>query len=354
MSLSFLGQKSFHPSNPQNLRKLFQAEEKKANEAKKAEELKRQWEQEETRRQSKSLLEKGAPAEAPMSTAFMYQLPPGLKEAQERQKREAAAAMAARDAAAAAPAAATTGGHGGLPGDDAPKQTRAERDAERFAILKNAPRSGEYTNDLAVNHRPFGVALRQVKCTRCGEWGHQAGDRECRLRHELTEQDEARKAVDDPLQRATAGAEAGGGALRWEPKKAPEEGMHGGASRDDANQQFVSMLDEDDAAALAAAAGLGGGGAATMADLDPAVLALLDEKQQRKLLKMYQKEQRREELGDGDDDGERERKRKKHHHHHKSDKEKKKHRHKEKRHKEKRSSKGERRDRDDSGSDSGS
>ena len=153
-----------------------------------------------------------------------------------------------------------------------------------------------------------------------------------------------------------------GAQLRWAPKAAPEEGVHGGASRNDANQQFVPLIDEDDPAALAAAAagmgaalgGGGGDGVATMADLDPAVLAMLDERQQRKLLKMYQKEQRREELGDGDDDGERERKRKKHHHHHKSDKEKKKHRHKEKRHKEKRSSKGERRDRDDSGSDSGS
>ena len=40
MSLSFLGKKSFHPSNPRNLKKLFQAEEQKEAETKKAEELK--------------------------------------------------------------------------------------------------------------------------------------------------------------------------------------------------------------------------------------------------------------------------------------------------------------------------
>ena len=37
MSLSFLGKKSFHPSNPRNLKKLFQAEEAKAGEERKAE-----------------------------------------------------------------------------------------------------------------------------------------------------------------------------------------------------------------------------------------------------------------------------------------------------------------------------
>ena len=95
MSLSFLGKKSFHPSNPQNLKKLFQAEEQQANEAKRAEELKREHEAEELKRQNRSLLATGAPAEAPSSTAFMYQLPPGLKEAQQRQRTSHAAAAAA-------------------------------------------------------------------------------------------------------------------------------------------------------------------------------------------------------------------------------------------------------------------
>lgn len=323
MSLSFLGQKSFHPSNPQNLRKLFQAEEKKAQEAKKAEELKRQWEEEETRRHSRSLLEKGAPAEAPSSTAFMYQLPPGLKEAQERQKAKTAAAAARMDAAAAA-ASSSSGG-----GKDAPQQTQAERDAERFAILQNAPREWGSEQMDVKGHRPLGMLVRNVKCKRCGEWGHSAGDRECKMRNELTANDAAAKQMHDPLQRASAGAEAAGGALRWAPKAATAEGVHGGASAEDKNQQYVALVDEDDAAALAAAAGLSGGGGdvATMADLDPAVLSMLDEKQQKQLLKLYQKEQKRERDGDG----ERERKHKKHHKeksHHREHKEKKRSHHK--------------------------
>ena len=54
--------------------------------------------------------------------------------------------------------------------------------------------------------------------------------------------------------------------------------VKGGASAGDANQQF--LIDEDDDAALAAAAGVGGD-AATLADLDPAVLAMQLEQQRR-------------------------------------------------------------------------
>ena len=66
------------------------------------------------------------------------------------------------------------------------------------------------------------------------------------MRHAHNPADEAAKAKDDPLKRASAGAEASGDALRWAPKQAPEAGLHGGASFDDANQQYVPMLDDDE------------------------------------------------------------------------------------------------------------
>ena len=347
MSLSFLGQKSFHPSAPQNVKKLFQAEEKKANEEKRAEELKREHEQEETRRHARRLLDKDAPAEPPSSTSFMYALPPGLKEAQDRQKKANALALSkAADAKAAAEAFASSGGKGGR--GDEPEVTKAERDGERFAILKNAPREGAYTNDLDVHHQPFGVHLRNVKCKACGEWGHQRGDRECRLRHEVSTADTEKKAVDDPLARVV-GAEASGGVLRWAPKAATAEGVHGAFGKEESNQQFVAMIDEEDAAALAAAAG-GGQQTATAADLDPAVMAMLSEKQQRKLLKLYQKEQGKD-VGGADEHGDGGRKRKKEK---KDKKDKHKHHHKKKHHKSA-SHRDERRERDDgSGSDSDS
>lgn len=321
MSLSFLGKKSFHPSNPRNLKKLFSAEEAKEQEAKRAEQLRHEHEQEESRRHARKLLDPGAKVDGrDGGMGFMYQLPPGMKEAQDRQSRQQASAAAA--------AASSS------------QQTRAERDSERFAILQNAPTEGKHTETIDVHHRPFGVSLRNIKCKRCGEWGHQAGDRECPMRHMPSEADDANKARDDPLAgRVQSGGEASAGPLRWAPKAEMASGVHGGGQMGDASQQFVAMVDEEELAEQQAAEAA----AAGMASLDPAVLAMLSEKQRRKLLKMYQ-----EKIGGGDEGEEERRKRKKEKHKHKKDK------HKHKRHKDKHSSKRERRDASsDSGSDSG-
>ncbi len=289
MSLNFLGKKSFHPSAPQNVRKLFIAEEKRDNEARKAEELKREAEEEETRRHARKLLH-GSQKEPTEGMAFMYSAPPGLKEAQSKQS----------------------------------KQTAADRDAERFPILKDAPRQGEYSLNMDVQHQPFGVMLRKTKCSRCGNWGHQNGDRECPLRNESSTSDSARKSTDDPLANRIAGAETSGAALRWAPKAAPDAGRLGsGVSADDANQQFVAGDEDEHVASLDAMAAAGVG------ELNPSVLAMLSEKQRRKLLKMCRKELRGLE-GGGDEPRERKRKRK---HKHKDRKHESKHEKSHRRHK---------------------
>ena len=327
MSLSFLGKKSFHPSNPKNVAKLFEAEQKLAHEAKRSEELKHEAEQEAARQHARKLLGGAAGKDDPNpAMAFMYQKPPGMAEAQNRADRKKR--------------------------EDVEK-TKAEIDAERFPQLKHAPREGKYTEDIEVTHKPFGERLRKVQCRRCQQWGHSLGDRECPLRDQVDEKVEEAKAREDPLGRA-AGAEASGAALRWAPKNAPDVGMHGGASATDDNQQFLPMADEEEMAMAAAAAG--GQGGANMEDLDPAVLALLSDKQRKKLLKMYQKELAHIEGGRGGDgdggDGGAGHKRKKHHK--ESDREKKEskreHKHTSKKHKHKHTSKRD----DNSGSGSNS
>ncbi|KAL3758469.1 hypothetical protein ACHAWU_004312 [Discostella pseudostelligera] len=65
---------------------------------------------------------------------------------------------------------------------------------ERFPMLKGAPRvlpkssgggGGEdgkesSENDVVgLNFKPLGQVLRNVKCLKCGQWGHSMGDREC-------------------------------------------------------------------------------------------------------------------------------------------------------------------------------
>ena len=54
---------------------------------------------------------------------------------------------------------------------------------DRFPVLKGAPVEGKYTETIRVQFNPLGLRLRNVRCLRCSEWGHQSGDRECRLRN---------------------------------------------------------------------------------------------------------------------------------------------------------------------------
>lgn len=72
---------------------------------------------------------------------------------------------------------------------------------QRFAILKHAPveANGSATDKMKLSFNPVGVTLRNVRCSRCKQWGHQVGDRECSLRHELTNRDMENIRRDDPM-----------------------------------------------------------------------------------------------------------------------------------------------------------
>ena len=137
------------------------------------EELARQHAHESELRENRGHMVKGGHSSGPAvpersaAMAFMEQLPPGMAEANERQK-------------------------------GVKQGTKAEAQAEKFPILQNAPRQGDFTKDLAVHHRPFGVDLQHTKCSRCGQWGHRLGDRECPVRDQ-NPLDPANKERMDPM-----------------------------------------------------------------------------------------------------------------------------------------------------------
>jgi hypothetical protein len=85
-------------------------------------------------------------------------------------------------------------------GNKARDVLNSEQMAERHPRLRNAPvEGGAYTGNIRMNHKPFCDIVRNVQCVRCGEWGHQRGDRECSLLHEVSAATLASQRQMDPL-----------------------------------------------------------------------------------------------------------------------------------------------------------
>jgi hypothetical protein len=71
-------------------------------------------------------------------------------------------------------------------------------DHEKFPILKNAPVQGSYAQNVKIRHKPFGIELRDVRCTKCGGYGHTNVDRECPMR-DYNPLDIQRQKLQDPM-----------------------------------------------------------------------------------------------------------------------------------------------------------
>ena len=123
--------------------------------------------------------------------------------------------------------------------------TSADKMEDKFEFLKNAPKAANFIKEMKVTYQPMGIQLRNVKCMRCGEWGHSSGDRECSLR-DHNPNDLFRMRVEDPLCRIIS--------QQTKPEilrdslyvfEKPSERI-GGANADDPNQQYVHSEEEED------------------------------------------------------------------------------------------------------------
>lgn len=208
-SLHFLNLKGFHPNNKANQRRKWIAEEREKDRKKRDAEALREYEQEQQhfvhlneleqqqqqqqqqkqfeeeeeeeeinlegkkkrkrRKKNSNSVEETSTNSVKIITKredrplqFMYMPPPGLKSALEKQEKE------------------------------------TQKKEEKFDFLKNAPTEGTYTENIKVKHKPFGIEVREVRCMRCGNYGHISGDRECPLK-DFNPMDSKRQTKEDPL-----------------------------------------------------------------------------------------------------------------------------------------------------------
>ncbi|PPD98170.1 hypothetical protein GOBAR_DD04802 [Gossypium barbadense] len=253
-SHSYLNQKPWHPLSYPNQRRKWIAEQTHAQRVRRADEVAREYAQEQEFFRQTALISKKEKEKVEMMKAvsFMYVRPPGYNAesakaaeiADERKKTDHN--HVSDDHSTDVPSTAMQ--PESLPGGVATtKEKRKSRPKdvfgrslpteEEFEVLKNAPR---LETGVPGRVKPFAVEVRNVKCLRCGNYGHQSGDRDCPLKDAIMPNEESRLKRDDPLTAIMAQMDPTE-PLKWELKQKP--GMsppRGGFQPDDPNQQIVA------------------------------------------------------------------------------------------------------------------
>ncbi|XP_062230292.1 uncharacterized zinc finger CCHC domain-containing protein At4g19190-like [Phragmites australis] len=151
------------------------------------------------------------------SVSFMYVRPPGYNaesakaaEIEDGKKRSDPGDMAQGAAAASTSLMPDKGlekSQSGADKKNRPKDVfgRTLPTEQEFEVLKNAPR---LDTSAPVRIKPFGVEVRNVRCLRCGNYGHQNVDRECPLKDAIMPNEESRLKRDDPLTAIMAQADS--------------------------------------------------------------------------------------------------------------------------------------------------
>ncbi|KAH1266722.1 putative zinc finger CCHC domain-containing protein [Glycine max] len=295
-SHSYLNQKPWHPLSYPNQRRKWIAEQTHANRQRRTEEVSREFAQEQEFFRQTALISKKEKekVELMQAVSFMYVRPPGYnaesaKAAEmndEKKKEDMSKGLSADEGPSSSMPPQSSSHLNEEKKKPRPKDVfgRPLPTEEEFEVLKNAPRYVDWcyfvclwcqemnvlcgiqklSNDvlffnfgwIACNRmvfrletgaparvKPFGIEVRNVKCLRCGNYGHQSGDRECPLKDAIMPNEESRLKRDDPLNAILAHTDPTE-PLKWELKQRPGiSPPRGGFKPDDPNQQIVA---EDD------------------------------------------------------------------------------------------------------------
>ncbi|WVZ09867.1 hypothetical protein V8G54_014397 [Vigna mungo] len=246
-SHSYLNQKPWHPLSYPNQRRKWIAEQTHANRQRRAEEVSREFAQEQEFFRQTALISKKEKekVELMQAVSFMYVRPPGYNaesakaaEMNDEKKREDMDKGPQHDdgPSSSVPQSTNLNEEKKKP---RPKDVfgRPLPTEEEFEVLKNAPR---LETGVPARVKPFAVEVRNVKCLRCGNYGHQSGDRECPLKDVIMPNEESRLKRDDPLNAILAHTDPTE-PLKWELKQRPGiSPPRGGFKPDDPNQQIVA------------------------------------------------------------------------------------------------------------------
>lgn len=307
-SHSYLNQKPWHPLSYPNQRRKWIAEQQNAQKERKAEEVAHEFaQQQEFFRQTSVMSKKEKEkVEALQAVGFMYMRPPGYnaesaRAAEIADERRKLGLEAPPSSSQAAPADVIPQGEAGGAEAEVKKKPRVKdvfgrnvaTEAE-FAVLKDAPK---LDTGVVGRVKPFAIEIRNVKCAKCGGFGHQSGDRECPLKDVITPNELERLKRNDPLQAIIAQA-TGDEPFKWELKNQPGamSPARGGFKPDDPNQQILADEDiYDEYGGFLAGGGdgedLDGEGKLAMPD----ILASLTKEQRKELAALRIDEKKRKE-----------------------------------------------------------
>lgn len=245
-SHNFLNQKPWHPLSYPNQRRKWIAEQQHAQHQRRAEEVAREYAQEQEFFRQTSLIsqKEKEKIETMQAVSFMYVRPPGYNPESAKAAEVADQDKELHHSNPTEQAEPSSSNQQSVPAKEEKKKPRPKDvfgrvlpTEEQFSVLKNAPR---LETGVTGRAKPFAVELRNVKCLRCGTYGHQSGDRECPLKDAIMPSEESRLKRDDPLTTIMAQTESNE-PLKWELKQKPGiSPPRGGFDPDDPNQQIVA------------------------------------------------------------------------------------------------------------------